>query len=582
MKLARLIFALAAFCLAPLAAHSQTAVVTNPPVVANNCPSFTDIYGTAADSGIYCHGGILGILTSGHGFTAIPAYPTANDAEINIQPGGALYFSRASLFGSGTSATDVADVYFDRTAGFAGGTHGFVNGNVRVHDTVSAGVTSYEWPITCVLDNSSAAADASENVCGYFQAKKHGTGSTWAIVGELQDDLANPTAPSVTLEFDLGATGGDSNGMRVVQDNFCKSSNGAAATCAHGERIIADTNATITTGLQFKGAQGTAIDFSTATLGTAAATLGSGQKICFDATCQNTESATTGSGFSFLADSLTVGSFLLPSYFTVDGSGNGAFKGNLQIPAGKLLELGGNASQWITYDSGSGEHRIGNLVNGTVWKTDGAGNVTARTFTGSAGVTAGGPVTGTTATFSGNIKTTSGSLIAAAGNNLCLDGTCGSWLTYLSGTGQHAFGNVTNGNVWKVDGAGNEVARSGSFSAGVAVGGALTTATTGSFSGTVTAGAFSGPLTGNVTGTTTGQHNGNVCVDGAGCAVKVGNFSGSMTLTAGTGSATVSNGSLAVPNGGTFSVGTSIGVSCGAGSVSLSTLVVTGGVITHC
>jgi hypothetical protein len=600
MKLKRLVLA-AAFLFAPLVAHAQTAVVTNPPVVANDCPGFTDTYGTVADSGIYCSGGVLKVLQgAAPGIGFFPAYPSSTDTMLGVGSGGKLVLSRQSVFGSGTTATDYADMDFERTANYTGGTSGYVQGNVRVHDMVSAGTKDYEWATTCVLENSATSTDASQNVCLYGQSHKKGTGATWAGVLELQDYAANPTTSSVTDEHDLTVVGTDSNNMRVIGDWFCKSKDGNPATCAAGMRIHADTNATIGTGIALTGAVGTGIDLSQASyLAGNALVIGDTNHLCLDTLCQKylmhnglLAYDVGGSNVWTVSDTGQITATSL----TVSGNVS-TTAGNVVISAGKELQLdgAGNAGTFY-YDSASGTTRLYSAVNGDVWKTDGAGNVTLK----------------------GNLTSTGGDLIEPAGKLLCLDGGCTlSWFTYDSASGQERIANPVNGTVFYVDGGGAGWFKNGITGASLTVGsgaisgGAITGTSLGLGTGSITSGAItsSGTVqgatvtsTGNInatSGTLTAAHvtsnnevtastnlimptNGKVCLNGAACTISItydGTYIRFLNASgASMGAINMSTGVYGSYAG--YNSGLSVGVSCsGAPTASFA---VSGGIVTHC
>ena len=100
-------------------------------------------------------------------------------------------------------------VYRD-TSGLSGGSPGFVNTTIYCRAVAAAGVTSFEWCITAVVNNYAAAG---ENVAGYFQGNKFSTGATWGSVSEVADTVGLAGA-SVGTEIDNWTTGPD-NGLRI-------------------------------------------------------------------------------------------------------------------------------------------------------------------------------------------------------------------------------------------------------------------------------------------------------------------------------------------------------------------------------
>ena len=165
-----------------------------------------------------------------------------------------------------TTSTDVATAKMSRTANYSGGTSGFVNGTLRVNDTVSAGITAYEWTATFIMTNNSTSTDNAQNVAAYAQGKKQSSGATWAFVSELQDSSTDPVAGSISTEMDLFANGTDANGNRVILDvtgGKRSGGSGVTPTITRALRIGASfnttANATFVRGLAFSAATYTSL-----------------------------------------------------------------------------------------------------------------------------------------------------------------------------------------------------------------------------------------------------------------------------------------------------------------------------------
>lgn len=278
--------AILALCASEPAFAANTAATVQKPVTANDCATF-GTYPNVADSGIVCTGGNMVFSATGAaGMTLQPNYFATNGPGIVLnQAHHGLHITKNT--GGAAQNDDIADVFIDRTANYTGGTNGFVNGNLRITDTVSAGTTAFEWGLTSVMDNSGALGDHSENVAIYAQSLKRNNGGTWASVSELKDYGANPGSPSVTTEYDLEVTGGDSGASRVNQDLWAKSLDGNAATASYGIRLMTDTHATYGTGLYLNGSFGTGIDLSHGSYLGNALILGEAQHACVDSLCND-------------------------------------------------------------------------------------------------------------------------------------------------------------------------------------------------------------------------------------------------------------------------------------------------------
>jgi len=283
----RLIFVFLAlmWLMSPVLAEAQSygAALVVPSVAAGNCPTWNDSINKLSDSGIGCGNGVVAVTDGVHpGSSIIANFGSGHNPSItNNASGIPLLFGR---FGFSASSSDIADFEFNRTASYTGGTSGFVNGPVRITDTVSAGGNAFEWGLTSIMDDSRAVGDATEDVAVYGQTKKRNGGGTWALVGELQDMNANPNSPSSTQELDLEVVGTDTHSARVLNDLWGKSWDGNTANITYGMRINTDAHTTVGNGIKYNGAFGTGIDMTGSTYVGDAILLPDGNKIALEGT----------------------------------------------------------------------------------------------------------------------------------------------------------------------------------------------------------------------------------------------------------------------------------------------------------
>lgn len=102
-----------------------------------------------------------------------------------------------------TTATDASVLELQRAAAHTGGSTGFVTPCFRATTSVGPGAKNFEWVILGVLDNSSTAADGSENVAIYGQTTKRSTGKSWVGCFELRDLNTSPTAGADTIGIEM-------------------------------------------------------------------------------------------------------------------------------------------------------------------------------------------------------------------------------------------------------------------------------------------------------------------------------------------------------------------------------------------
>lgn len=200
--------------------------------------------------------------------------------------------------------SDAENIYFHRTANYAGGTAGFVNSVLRTQtDVTNVGSPSpYEWTLTSVMNNSSATG---QQVAIYGQGNRvlSTAGPTWAATFEARDQSgqSDPTVGFVSVEIDMRASGTDTNNARVGCDLVVTRypvGSGAAMQSYCGYRVqnggdnsavpqncYAVQSSIFGNGFTiFQGSTGTwGINFAQATLTSGAMLLPANAPICFDA-----------------------------------------------------------------------------------------------------------------------------------------------------------------------------------------------------------------------------------------------------------------------------------------------------------
>lgn len=254
------------------------------------------------------NGPTLALLAAGNGATLIGYTPTDTGVATTVNT------RLQQLDGVSATATSTdreykaaVNAYRNATA-VSGGTPGYVNFTIYSQTDTGASETAYEWGITGVMNNYSAAG---ENVAVYGQGNKRAAGPTWGIVAEARDytNSANPANGLVGLESGLFANGTDNNNTRVGVDVSVGKgvAGGTINTTAIGLRI-GPTNAdptqgqlknginlggNITTGVSinssgtwgiyFSGTNTVGIDLSAGTHATSALRIKNGENIAFDA-----------------------------------------------------------------------------------------------------------------------------------------------------------------------------------------------------------------------------------------------------------------------------------------------------------
>ena len=160
------------------------------------------------------------------------------------------------------NTTDFGTVEVRREANYTGGTTGYVNSALRAKTIVQPGTQSYEWTILGQCENYGTAADNSENVAGYFQARKYSTGKTFGLLNELIDYNPNPTTSSVAQELDLRVVGTDANNSRLGLHVTFHSWDGNPAVIGRGIEVSVFPNCHVNKGLIFGGSFTKYIDSS--------------------------------------------------------------------------------------------------------------------------------------------------------------------------------------------------------------------------------------------------------------------------------------------------------------------------------
>lgn len=168
-------------------------------------------------------------------FAPVPLGQLANPTIFQGQPG------------------DIANVYYDRSAQYAGGNFGNTIACLRVQSDVGPNVVNFEWAFLSVLNNS---ATGGENVAIYGQGNRVTalTGPTWGGVMEVRElvAIADPQHGLIGLEVDNRSNGTDANFNRVGIDVVASKYNalGPPTTVSWGVRVQAnnDPNVTIING----------------------------------------------------------------------------------------------------------------------------------------------------------------------------------------------------------------------------------------------------------------------------------------------------------------------------------------------
>lgn len=206
-----------------------------------------------------------------------------------------------------TTGADFATSYFRRNASHSGGSAGFVSSCVRAETWVSnAAAANYEWAFTSVLHNG---ATNGQNVAGYLQGNKEGTGATWALVAEAIDstNVADPTKGLLGAEIDIRANGTDASNNRVGIDVVISRQlsggvpAGAAMQAGFGVRVqnTGDgANSVVKTGFMLTANAVVGFDSSASTITQAAFKMAQGQALAFNANATR-QLSHNGSGWVF-------------------------------------------------------------------------------------------------------------------------------------------------------------------------------------------------------------------------------------------------------------------------------------------
>lgn len=190
-----------------------------------------------------------------------------------------------------TSFPLTSTIALNRNANYTGGTVGYVNSLIYLVDNAQAGITSNEWTLTSVMNNSCTNLNTAQNVAGYFQGNKLSTGPTWAAVCEAIEKVAtnNPVAGLIGIEVDVRSNGTDSSGNRVGIDVVATRYNtaGAITTTSFGVRVGNNNDgANSLIGNAFSAYNcnvAVAFDCANATVSSGSLRMPSGAPILFDA-----------------------------------------------------------------------------------------------------------------------------------------------------------------------------------------------------------------------------------------------------------------------------------------------------------
>lgn len=542
-----------------------TALVA-PPTVLNDCAAWANSdTGTNAltDSGVGCEWGDVMIQQASPATSmwlqpSIPGFPNS-PAIVNKTSQQPVILTK----GVAVTGTDAGDFKCYRNANYTGGTPGFVNPCFSSYTVNRAGTTSYEWSFLARLDNYGTSGDGSQDVAAYFQARKLGTGATWASTTEIYDQSANPTTGSLTDEHDMSVTGGDSSHNRVILDMYgrgcpvCGSGGGADTSNREiwaGIRLNVDSSTgaaggttTIDHGILFgtvagSGAAqfGDGINFTSATYQVAPIVMADGQdKVCFTVGCGAYLWHSSGVFYFYGAGANQVSITDAGALYAPVSLGSG---GAITLTAGNKLCLDGvTCANYISQSSGNVSIAATNQVN--------VGLLSALSVSASGAISASGALT--------------------TGTKLCLDAiTCNNTISQSAGTITitNSFGGAAT--------FGNGSASFGNTSV-------LSLSSSGSISGTGISGS-SETISGNSSAANyILPTSGKLCMSGSGCGLffrydgtNFNFFNGSTDLV------NISGSSGLVTSANGFAVSFSTGVSCsGAPTSSFASV---GGIVTHC
>lgn len=298
-----------------LSAFSQAINVKSPPFnaigdgVTSDATAFQSAYDAAATNSVIDipagnYSGVSVTTASKPVFWESEGLNAAGSSPLSL-PYTSLhrYGRRYYLNQTNNDGTEYSAFQIQRTASYTGGTPGYVNSALVVKTTVSSGVANFEWAVLGIVENS---ATGGENVAIYGQGKRmtSSTGATWAGVLEVRDEsgAADPTTGLIGLEIDVFANGTDTSGNRnrIGLDIVVGKSDTGGTKCyiGHGIRIspfgldaaVAEVYKAVnididaTFGIFSNNTIAVGIDFSGATISTAALRIARGQKIAWEAT----------------------------------------------------------------------------------------------------------------------------------------------------------------------------------------------------------------------------------------------------------------------------------------------------------
>lgn len=257
-------------------------------------PTYSGVNVTAGGTYKINGASVLGLSGSNPVIPGLPGLSTSVQSTgipglDNIPSGWMLYANPTS-----PTTNNPSDVFrVQRYANYTGGTVGNVYTGAHVYHTVAAGVANYEWSFLAALDNY---ATGGENTAVYGQAlKRTGAGPTWASVFEARDKAStvNPTTALVASEMDVIGNGTDTNRQKIGINLVCGRENlsGADQHCGYGIWMTpsnSDTHSIWDRAIGFSGNLGIGFDATGGTFSTAPVFLSQTQKIVLDGTTSGT------------------------------------------------------------------------------------------------------------------------------------------------------------------------------------------------------------------------------------------------------------------------------------------------------
>jgi hypothetical protein len=178
---------------------------------------------------------VVGAMSAGKNVVWKLLYDPGNVNLLSL-PGSVVmdYAGALGVFRMSSPPTDYATVRIDRTASGSGGTG--VNSTLVVNTTTLAGVKSYSWGITSVVNDNNPGSDGAQNVAVYGAARKNSNGFTWGSCFEIRDNYTDATgnaqgnAIGQELTLYANSASSDTNFQRVGLNVAGHIQNGSSAT----------------------------------------------------------------------------------------------------------------------------------------------------------------------------------------------------------------------------------------------------------------------------------------------------------------------------------------------------------------